>query len=477
LAVTLLGLLLRFVELGSESIWLDEVTSIIIARMDLPSVVAWAAGDIHPPLYYATLHSWLALGESEFAVRSLSAVLGVLSILVLYALAAELFGHRVGWVAALFLALSPLHIWYSQEARMYVMLTLWVLTSSYLVVLALRRQQRRYWLGYVAISTLALYTHYYALFGLLFQNALALYWLWRNQRPGWQRWVWAQLAIVMLFSPWLPILYRQVTTGGGGWVQRSIGRPTLRALFDTWLFFSIGLDNQLYPVWLRRVSYVLFALAAVSAIVHALRPERGAEARSDREGLWFCLLYLCLPVGAAWLLSQFKPMYTVRYLLAFLPAYCILLAKGLVSLRRPAAVLLTVFLASTMLIGNWNMWRSARNPDWRGLTSHVLEQAQDGDVVLFSPRWNAKPFEYYSRGRIDINMDLPIPVTASATQTVIEDIASQYQRVWLVWARGHYSDPDGLVKQRLDQQHTALAEHPFRGVDQLLLYDLQTEAP
>jgi len=475
-AVTLLGLVLRLIGLGKESIWLDEVTSIIIARMDLPAVVAWAAGDIHPPLYYTVLHFWLAWGESEFAVRSLSALLGGLSVLILYGLASELYGRRVGLLAALFLALAPLHIWYSQEARMYVMLTLWVLWSSYLMLLALRRGRRAYWLGYVVVSALALYTHYFALFGLLFQNAFAAYWLWKKGGRGWQRWLGAQLAIALLFSPWLPTLYHQVTTGGGGWVERSVGRPTWYALIDTWLYFSIGLDNQLYPVWLRRAAYALFALAMVSAIVHVLHHDQGTHADSDREGLWFCLLYLCLPVGAAWLLSQFKPMYSVRYLLAFLPPYGILLAKGLASLRwKRGGAALTLILAVTLLVGNWNAWRSAQNPDWRGLTSQVLEQAQAGDVVLFSPRWNAKPFEYYSQGRIDINMDLPIPVTVGASEAVIADIAQRYQRVWLVWTRGHYSDPEGMVKQRLDQQYDMLAEQDYRGVDRLILYDLQTQ--
>ena len=477
-AVALLGLVLRFWGLGKESIWLDEVTSVIIARMDLPSVIAWAAGDIHPPLYYMVLHFWLAWGESEFAVRSLSAALGVLTILVLYGLAAELFGRRVGLVAALFLALSPLHIWYSQETRMYVMLTSLVLMSSYLMVLALRRQQPRYWLGYVVISALALYTHYFALFGLLFQNAFAAYWLWKNDRRAWQRWIWAQLAIAVLFSPWLPTLYHQVTTGGGGWVEKSIGQPTLYTLFDTWLYFSIGLDNQLYPVLLRRASYLLFALAVVSAVFSALQPRGPDRVRREREGLWFCLLYLCLPVGTVWLVSQLKPMYSVRYLLAFMPPYCILLAKGLISLRwKTVAAVLTLFLALTMLIGNWNAWRTDQNPDWRGLTSYVLEQAQALDVVLFSPRWNAKPFEYYSHGRVNINMDLPIPVSTAAVEAVIGDISGRYQRVWLVWTRGHYSDPDGLVKQRLDQQYQAITEQGFRGVDRLILYDLRAEGP
>jgi len=216
----------------------------------------------------------------------------------------------------------------------------------------------------------------------------------------------------------------------------------------------------------------------VSAIAHVRRADNGNRAHLDREGLWFCLLYLCLPVSTVWLLSQVKPMYSVRYLLAFLPPYCVLLAKGLVSLRwKTAAAVLILFLASTMLIGDWNAWRNDQNPDWRGLTSHVLEQAQLGDVVLFSPRWNAKPFEYYSQGRIDINMDLPIPVTPAATEAVVNDISSRYQRVWLVWTSGHYSDPAGIVKQRLDQQYDVLTEQGFRGVDRLILYDLKAEGP
>ena len=68
--VVLASGLVRFVGLGKESIWLDEATSILIARLKLSSVVAWAAGDIHPPLYYLALHFWLRFGETEFAVRA-----------------------------------------------------------------------------------------------------------------------------------------------------------------------------------------------------------------------------------------------------------------------------------------------------------------------------------------------------------------------------------------------------------------------
>ena len=477
--VVLGGCLLRFVGLGKESIWLDEATSIIIARMNLSSVVAWAAGDIHPPLYYLALHFWLFLGESEFAIRALSAVFGVLTIVVVYALANELFGPRVGLLSALLLALSPLHIWYSQETRMYVMVTALSLVASYLMLLALRRKRMRYWVGYVLASALALYTHYFALFSLLFQNLFALHWLWRNGSGLWRRWLLAQLAIVLLFFPWLPILYHQVSTGGGGWVERSVGRPSLYTLVDTWLYFNIGLDRQLYPVPLRRAAYLLFGVCILAGVLSTFRLSEGGartQFERDREGVLFCLAYVGLPVLTIWLLSQVKPMYSVRYLLPFLPPYCILVARGIGSLRWSGArIAVALLLMLTLLVGNWNAWRTEQNADWRGVTSYVLGQAQPGDVVLFSPRWNEKPFDYYNRGRVDINMDLPIPVTVDAAQRVVEDISDRYQRVWLVWTSGHYSDPDGIVKQILESRYRVVEERDFRGVDRLILYHLQAE--
>jgi hypothetical protein len=238
---------------------------------------------------------------------------------------------------------------------------------------------------------------------------------------------------------------------------------------DTWLYFSIGLSSQLYPVMLRRVAYVLTAVCILAAIFR-MRLER------DREAVLYCLAYVAFPVLTVWLLSQAKPMYSIRYLLLFLPPYCILVAKGIDSLRWSGArIAVALFLVLTLLVGNWNTWRTEQNADWRGVASHVLGQAQPGDVALFSPRWNEKPFDYYNRGRIDINMDLPIPVTVDAAQRVVADISRRHQRVWLVWQSGHYSDPDGVVKQILESRYQVVQERGFRGVDRLILYDLNAE--
>jgi len=485
--VVLVAGLVRFVGLGKESIWLDEATSILIGRMNLPSVVAWAAADIHPPLYYLVLHFWLYLGESEFAVRSLSAVLGVLSVVIIHGLARELFGTRVGLLAALLLALSPLHIWYSQETRMYMMVATWSLLASYLLLLALRRGRAGYWLGYMLAAVCSLYTHYFAAFVLLFHTLFVIYWLWQNRaaRSLWRRWLLAGVVIAVLFLPWVPVAYRQVSGGGGGWVERSIGRPSLRALVDTWLYFSIGLEGRIYPSLVRRVAYGLFGLALVAALwsllpAYTLVGRRLVASRRDREGLLFCLTWLCLPLLMVWGLSQVKPMYTIRYLLPFLPPYCIIVARGVDGLRwNWGRAAIAASLVAVLLIGVWSTWQVEQKDDWRGASSYVLARARQSDVALFSPRWNIKPFEYYARDRVDGNMDLPMPVTWEAAQAVAADVAQRYQRVWLFWQSSHYSDRDGLAKQALESWFRMVEERDFRGVGTLILYELVggTESP
>ena len=185
------ALALRLYGLGSESIWLDEATSIVLARMNIPGLIEWTAVDIHPPLYYIFLHFWLALGDGEVQVRLLSVVFGVCSVGVVYLMSRRLFSRWVALASAVLLAGSPLHVWYSQNTRMYTMLALLALLTSYFMVRALLDHKRWAWLAYLVCAIMALYTHYYAFFVLLFQNVIVLYLLWRRHidRPTFWRWI------------------------------------------------------------------------------------------------------------------------------------------------------------------------------------------------------------------------------------------------------------------------------------------------
>jgi hypothetical protein len=123
LAITLLGWGLRSYAIGRKGLWLDEAFSVWLGWQRLPEMWGWIARlDQHPPLYYTLLNLWMRLGDDASSVRLLSAVVGTLTIPVIFLLGRRLTGPGTGLLAALLLAISPFHVRFAQEARMYTLL-------------------------------------------------------------------------------------------------------------------------------------------------------------------------------------------------------------------------------------------------------------------------------------------------------------------------------------------------------------------
>ena len=141
----LLALGLRLYGLDAQSLWYDEGFSVYLARMGPVEITERTAADIQPPLYYYLLHGWIELlGDEEMALRGLSLIFGLLTVPLVFSVAWQLFGNYLAaLLAALFLAVSPLHVWYGQEARMYTLLTFLCLLSSYLLLQITARSSPR----------------------------------------------------------------------------------------------------------------------------------------------------------------------------------------------------------------------------------------------------------------------------------------------------------------------------------------------
>ncbi|MDH7487607.1 MAG: glycosyltransferase family 39 protein [Anaerolineae bacterium] len=259
LVITLLAVLLRVLRLDFQPLWWDEGYSLYFATNPLAEMVAQTARDIHPPLYYALLHGWIGLfGPSPVAVRLLSVAIGALTVPLAYAAGRFLGGSRVGLLAALLLAVNPLHIFYSQEVRMYGLVALLGLLSTLCALWLLlgddrrgkgqeaeskrqearskrqearskkqeargrsqeagsktqhetrntkhetRKTSRLFLYGaYILSTTAALYTQYYAAFLPLAHTLFAL-WHWRRAPRRWLGWLGAQLLIGLAYLPWL----------------------------------------------------------------------------------------------------------------------------------------------------------------------------------------------------------------------------------------------------------------------------------
>ena len=477
------ALALRLWGLDSERIWLDEATSVFLAKMPLARMVDWTAVDIHPPLYYALLHSWLALGDGEWQIRLLSVVLGVGSVAVLYALARRLLNVWVATASCLLLATSPLHVWYSQEARMYTMLAFFGLITSYLMVTALLDRRRWAWLLYALCATAMIYTHYYGFFVLLAEVAFAMYLLWHGdiERQTLLAWLGLHAVVAIAFLPWFPVAIQQVRAGGGSWVAQ-VGAPGLGDLADTVLNFTIGLDVKWYPPLVRRGLYVAFGVLVLAGIV--LPRHRSA---ATLRGVAFCLIYLLIPIGLAWAISQAKPLYSIRYLLPFVPAYYILVSQGLENvrlagssvsarqdhLRRLTWTGIVGLLVAGGLIGVGGNATHQQSTDWRGIAAYVVGNAEPGDVVLFVPGWNGKPFDYYAQGRVDLQVDHPIPLRDKDIADVIAQAGQDHERLWLVQGDGHYLDPKSGTATYLDGNAQRIDRRRFFDRITVSLYRLQ----
>src|SRR5437764_3129803 len=179
LGITAGAAALRFSTLGVQSFWHDE--AVTVGRVLHPGLGATLreipSSEATPPLYYVLAWLWTKVfGTSEAGIRSLSALFGTLTVPVAYLIGARLVSRRAGLLAALAVAVSPLLVWYSQEARAYALLVLTSALTIWLFAAALQEPERRTWLAWwAAAASLALLSHYFAAF-LVVPEAAWLLW-------------------------------------------------------------------------------------------------------------------------------------------------------------------------------------------------------------------------------------------------------------------------------------------------------------
>ena len=473
LGIVALALALRAFHLGAQSLWYDEGYSVYLAGKNLAQITAETANDIQPPLYYYLLHVWMALfGKSEAALRSLSLLFGLLSLPLFYLLGKRLFSPGVGLLAAGLAAISPLYLWYSQEVRMYTLLVTLTLCSCYLLWLALEDantvSRRWKWIGVAVTLILALYTHYFAVFILVFQVVYVFIgWQlgWHRFRPG--EGLVSLLAVLLAYVPWLPALFGRYEGDVSYWEGRLKLDEAIRKIG---ISFSAG-ESVLEGTgqWLA-LGFVFVAFICLLAVV-LLWKEKGEEGTSvaPHNSRWarvvFLLLYLSLPIALLLFTTYWTPKFNPRYAMIASPPLFILLAGGLVALSRArwvwmrgVALIMVLFIVGTTAYANLNTFFDIRftKPDFRGAVQWVEEHQQEDEAVILTSGHAYPVFGYYYSG--DNWYPLPEERTLSTTNTLDYGVAQDLNRllsgkrgVWLVLWQNEVVDPNGYLTMLLDQ--------------------------
>lgn len=404
--LTLVGFGVRLHGLSFQPLWWDEGWSFYAASLPLAEMVATTAEDIHPPFYYALLHGWLQItGPGAELARFLSVIIGTLLIPVGYCFGREIMGvtfeagirrggrgDQLGLATAVVMTIAPMAIYYSQEVRMYGLVTLLGLSSTLFLVQILRGRRGALW-PYIMTATLTLYTMYYGVFILMVQGLYGLV-RYRTLKPEIRASIFKALMMVgLLYLPWVIYAGEKLASYVQGKTVIEADTPlTLPEFLRSYLTaFSLGHPSEA----LQAYTWVAWGFVLVALLGWWFL-------RSQRRSL-LVIFYLFVPLLLGWLINlvnPFTPHFFERTLLVAAPAWWVLIAAGLVWLWRKQYLALTVMASLLLLInfvGLLDFYHIPRyeGDDYRPLLAKIAAIAAEEDVVLASYEWQLGYYEAY----------------------------------------------------------------------------------
>lgn len=393
LAVITAGSCLRLVGLRHESLWNDELSSWYRSSFSTIEQVVdlGVKPDVHPPGYQILLFCAMrVMGDSETALRLPSAIAGILTIPILFLIGKKLFSESAGLLASAFLAVSPSHIWLSQEARPYALLILLVSLSVLLLIRLLARVRKGERASLVELSAFALlgilleYTHYFGLLVFLLEAA-ALLIVSLVLRKGRLQAAAVGLVPVAFFLPWLPVALAQ---GSGG---SYIALPSLKT------FYSLVLQ---YMGW-SKVLTVILLLMVPAGLVMRYCYKRARGWLHTRE-LLVPVLWLAAPFLVSLAVSLVSvPVFSVRNMMISLPAVFLLLAVSThvvfpASRSRLIASSVLILLPLSTLFFIRKHYSEPHRHQFREVAAYVVDLDMDpGSTVIAASAWNEAYFDYY----------------------------------------------------------------------------------
>ena len=445
--VMLLGLALRTARLDFQPLWWDEGYSVWFATHPLGQMAALTAEDIHPPLYYALLHLWTFLGGTgPVSLRLASVLFGVAAIPALYAAARRILaGRRSALLAAFLLAINPLHVFYSQEIRMYglvALLSTGVLAAAWWVLR--ERQSRTAPFAYVTLTTLALYTQYYAIFLPIVLTLFAAV-HWRKDLKELGRWLGLHAIIALLYLPWAIFAGSRLVLYVSHKVVADADKPLgLLMYFARHLSaFAAGhLEGPFGPWWPLGLLVLIPLIAGLILRSRSAAPQRPVVFLASILG---SALFLGWLIGLRY---PFFPERGERLLLLALPAFVLLAAAGLDALldRSRLLALATVGLigaVSAASLAAFYVTPRYAEDDYRPLIARAVEQGLPEDTVYCVYPWQVGYWRSYAQVDGPVAVLGPSPTWGAEVQATLQDALAQGR----VWFPAHLSLGAILEKQ------------------------------
>ena len=482
--ITFLAGFLRFYRLGHQSLWMDEVLTVLSSHTSLGNVLFDPPVDPNvPPLYYLLMATLQGFGDREIALRAPSAIAGILSVPLLYWVARAWLG-KAALVAALLLAVSPLHLWYSQEARPYAFLMFLGLVAVRFLQRALDSPRARgARVGFAVAAAAAFYVHTVA---IAFVAALALSVL--LVVPGRERrsWLVTFTAVAVMALPGVWLLLRIPPTVSAN--PFYIFNPAHLA-YTLWTFaagYSLGpnlielRNDGLGSV--RRSLVLILPIMGLFITLLALGALRLWRAR--RDALPLLVPWAVIPIAFVVLGSLITTHpYNVRYTLLALPPTLMLLASGTHAFSmRPMRIAATGLVLVVSAASLWNYYTDPRyyRDDNRGAAAFIRATATPSELVIVSAAYSRVPLRHYL-GETPVKL-VGYPGDGAHTADREGGLGAMFVQpdrltddfrellgprhsFWLFLSRTFHSDPEGHLRRHAELNYQPVARYEGPGVE------------
>lgn len=454
-----LSFVIRLVNIN-QSLWLDEAAQAVESSRPLTQQLN-IVGDFQPPLLHYIVHFFYQISSADWFLRLPSVIAGVITIAFAYKIAEHLFNKKIALTVGLLGATSSYHYYFSQELRQYSLAAMWAVISMWYFIKWINTKSDKISLGYILSTSAGMYSMYVFPFLVIYQLIYTL--LFASKKSI--QFIKQLLIIGLIFSPWLPMFFKQLKAGMGlkenfaGWAT-AVSLPWAKSLPLTAIRFTIGM----IPVELNIFQIVLFSLIFL-ATFFIIKPVIKSKKIKP------ILFWLIIPVLLSFLFSFFIPVLEPKRVMFVLPAFWILLGVGIYKHKSKNILISLILLAQIILLGIHMTSPSLKRENWKQAVEFVQDSSHQNKTVLFAFPGAFAPWTWYQQDLVPYYATKTLTVPSISYLDEVIGKSLDYETIFVFEYLMDLSDPQRHIFSWLElHDYTKTEIKDFHGVGFIHIY-------
>ena len=443
-----LNLLFKFYYLPQESIYGDEAYSIFHAQKPLGELTDVFLHDQNPPLHIILLHFWMGFfGVSDTSAKAFSVILSTLCGVFLFVFAKKFLSKQSTILVSVLFLFSNAQLFYSHEVRTYALVELLCIASFYFYFKLLNEPDKKTIALLASINLLLLFSHYLTIF-IFITQFICVWMFYKQNKKGVGYYIISQLLVVLIFIPWLKVLFANLPESGSFWLTA----PNFGEL--KWFIFMLNGSE-----WL----FIIFSAIIFSSFLMVVSNKRFRFFSEDFNVNYY-LVFLCLyllPIALDYWLAQYTPVFLGRYFLYSTLGLFLLIAYVLGNFNAPLTIRILIFIPILYFLITVFDAKPVKEDDWKSIVPRVKQLQTKKTAIYISATYKYKDFSfYYDR---EAFMDYKNTIPRLVQEGVFCSKEGPYgwdkinldsvDQVIFVQSHSQFEDPEGTIKQNLLNKH------------------------